>query len=257
MQISAKCSNLNLDSLKPIGRRNSRPKAPVRSFKCSKASGTLFGLCKSPKMSAFDRILTQSRQKASDRKTCLSPNSTHRSKFETLNGRHVKGSQRKPGSAAWWRYFRPMLGRDRQATDVKLSCLLCGSTCNASNESRIDGTHLNSGACSAVKHDDELALAFLTPAEQPQGLAAAGKIDETAQPDEPAEKKRKVHFLVFDFAVTKEQQAEIRKCIGNWFMEASDAMAPHAIEHPRAKEKRANTAVKSYACTSHHSICKQ
>ena len=105
-----------------------------------------------------------------------------------------------------------------------------------------------------MKHDDdlahELALAFLTPSEQPQGLAAAGKTDETAQPDEPAEKKRKVHFSVFDFAVTKEQQAQIRKCIGNWFVEASDAMAPHAIEHPRAKEKRANTAVKSYACTS-------
>ena len=117
-----------------------------------------------------------------------------------------------------------------KATGVKLSCLLCDST--FSNESRIAGTQ--GGACYALKHDDalahEIALAFLTPFEQPQGLAAADETDGTAQPEEPAEKKRKVQSTVFEFAVTKEQQAQIRQCIGNWFMEASDAMAPHAPE---------------------------
>ena len=211
----------------------------MRSCNFSKASGKLFGFCKSPKL--CDRILTQSRKKASGQKSCLSPNSTYRSRFETLNGRYVKASQQKPGSAAWWRYLWPVLVLEEEtgkAIDLKLSCLLCDSTFSASNESRIDGTHLNGGACSAWKHNDdlahEIALAFLTPAEQPH--AAADKTNETGHLDEPAEKKRKVQSTVFDFAVTKEQEAQIKQCIGNWFMEASDAMAPHAIEHPRANE---------------------
>ena len=143
-------------------------------------------------------------------KTCLSPNSTHRSRFEILNGGHVKASQRTPGAAAWWRYLKPVLVSEEEtgkATGVKLSCLLCDSTFSASNESRIAGTHLKGGACYALKHDDalarEIALAFLTPFEQPHGLAATDETDETAQPEEPAEKKRKVQGTVFEFAVTK------------------------------------------------------
>ena len=40
---------------------------------------------------------------------------------------------------------------------MQLQCLLCEKLMSASNESRIAGTHLKAGACSALKKDDELA----------------------------------------------------------------------------------------------------
>ncbi len=111
----------SLGSLRPTCKRSGGYKGSVRSFQCSKRSGSLSSLCRGREMSAFERILTNSRKKSSATPVILSPNSKHKERFDMLNGRHSKATQRKRGSAAWWRYFKPELISDEEtgkATDV-------------------------------------------------------------------------------------------------------------------------------------------
>ncbi|DBB01624.1 hypothetical protein WJX77_012134 [Trebouxia sp. C0004] len=71
---------------------------------------------------------------------------------------HAQSTEGKKGSAAWWKFFQPVLdeGPETQKQVIILLCKLCNAKLSSSNPGRIAQTHIKLAACKAIKSDTTL-----------------------------------------------------------------------------------------------------
>ena len=142
----------------------------------------------------------------------------------------------KSKSAAWWNFFDLVLVKDPatgSATNVVLKCTLCDQQLSSSNTSRIAESHLAKGGCSKIKSNAG------TAAEVAARLHAKKPVEEVQHQGEVnalerlMAKKRKAETPSVAHAFMKpDQQLKAREALGDFFLEASEAVAVNLVGHP-------------------------
>lgn len=145
----------------------------------------------------------------------------------------------KPGnkskSAAWWEFFEVVVLRDpvtTAATNVLLKCTLCEQQLSSSNPTRLADSHLSHGGCLKIKTSAATAaeVADRLTKKQTEPVQHQGERNALEQ---LLSKKRKAETPSVAHAFMKpEQQVKAREALGDFFLEASDAVAVNMIGHP-------------------------
>ena len=124
-------------------------------------------------------------------------------------------------------------------TGVKLQCVKCNSLLSSSNPSRIADTHIKAAGCKAIKQNAELGQEVADALVKRKTPADAIDVDDDAALEDFQQTVAKTSAKqtnIKSFGLNKEQSNQFRKAVATFFLEASDCVAMHAVDHPAFKQ---------------------
>ena len=151
-------------------------------------------------------------------------------------------STKKTGGAAWWQFFEVVLEKDsdtKSATGVKLQCIKCDALLSSSNPTRIAKSHIMSAGCKAIKQDAVLGQEVADALVKGKATAEAIDVDDDTalqQFQQSVAKSSAKQSSITTFGLNKSQGNLFRKAVATFFLEASDCIAMHAVDHPAFKK---------------------